>query len=414
MVWMTRLFSVLVLTLVAAEVSWTLSSVEQREQAKRVWPLAAINDLSAYAPLLAQLTGWRPAPAEEQPPASPLSTATNSSEQRPESLVKPTAEAPTSDDNPPEAIGIGDEPGLMRRLSHGFGGCYKPPTQDIREVSSSGVYRWTDEQGRVHFSDAPQHQSAENLTDRYRADMQGVRFRFEYPEGQADPELEQALKREGELVYRLLTRFIPQTAWRQINLNVLVFANERAYDDYKRQQGMAQDWAAHYSRGVNRIYMPQMPNRLSTLAIGRHEMTHAMVAGMVGTLPTWLNEGLAEYMERMRWQLSAATVAMPPGLFRWLEQQGSAPGQVLTLSHDEFSAVAMTRHYRQSAALVYFLLSHSRGQQWLKDTLAQALAAPCTPFQAEQAFAGYPGGLAGMNSEYARWLRAGRFDAHHY
>lgn len=413
-----RLLLVVLVALTAVELFWFSSNAQQREQWRQHWLLLQWPDLSVNGPLLAQvLFGWRPAENVQQVPSS---SDPQAAEQAAQALRTLLQQLQTASSQPPGQQAPGGQSSDMqteqspRDIVHSFfSGCYKPPTQDIAQVSSSGVYRWTDDQGRVHFSDKP-HEQAQNISDRYRASMQGVKFSFEYPGWKGDASLAQELQREGELQYRILTRFLPRDAWRQINLNVLLFADQASYTAYKEGQGLSQDWGAHYNNGVNRIYMPRTASHEQTLAIGRHEMTHAMLAGMVGTLPVWLNEGLAEYMEGLDWQMSAASVSLNPALLPWLQQAGTQPADVLSLSHDDFSSRDMTTHYRQSAALVYFLLSEAEGQRWLQRTLADYWRSPCSPFNAQRAFASYTGGLNGLYRDYQQWLNRGVISTHRY
>ena len=392
MKWTGRLLLLLIALTLATEFAWFSARPEQRLRWLTHWPLLLFPSLVTDKPLLPQLLRLGSSSAFDLPQAV---------------LQQPPPDVPAQ-----SRLNAQTQDSV--RGWHGFSDqCFKPATQDVHDVQSTSIYRWTDEQGNVHFSDKAKG-PAQDLTKQYRPDLQGVRFTFEYPGWAGNAELEQALRKEGELLYRILTRFIPREAWRQINLDILLFDSEAAYTDYKNRHQMAEDWAAHYSHGVNRIFMPVSPERSRTLAVGRHEMTHAMVAGMIGTLPTWLSEGLAEDMERLDWQMNAARVTMNEATIAQVARQRLPLVDILNMAHEDFSASDMQAHYRQSAVLVFYLLAHAQGQTWLRGQLAYYVEHPCAQLDARSAFAAYPGGLAQLDSGFTRWLHNSHFEPHYY
>ncbi len=301
--------------------------------------------------------------------------------------------------------------------SHGNYQCVRPPTQDIREVERGAVYRWTDSQGNVHFGDRPQQQNAaEDLSKQYAATTQGVRLLMEYPGWAGDAQLEFQLRREADLLYRILTRFIPQSAWRQINLNLVLFASQRAFDEFRQQQGANSGWMAYYSGGHNQAYLARQQRDEWTLRIARHEMTHAMMTGMLGSTPIWLSEGMAEYLERLQWQMNSAQVKADDARFRQLSLRGlTGFSELAGRNHEEFNGMAQEDNYARAAAMVFFLLDHDDGKRWLRQTLGHYAQNPCAPFAPARFFnQAYPGGLAAVNERYARWLQDGRFSTHYY
>ena len=292
-------------------------------------------------------------------------------------------------------------------------GCYKPPTQDIREVSSSGIYRWTDERGQVHFSDRPQQQ-AQDLSGQYRARLQGVKVSFDYPGWPGDAALEADIRAEASLLYRILTSLIPQQAWRQINLNITLFQREQDYEDFKRTRGANANWGAFYSSYHNQMFMVRYPRTQQVLHTARHEMTHAMLAGMLGTVPVWLNEGLAQYFEGVDWQMSSASIRLNVRELHWLQQHQTTPAMVFDLTPVTFNDSNQERNYRQSSVLVYFLMSHDEGRGWLRRILSHYVQNPCDPFDSRGFLSRYPGGRAGFERHYRQWLEDARPQPHYY
>jgi len=300
--------------------------------------------------------------------------------------------------------------------NHGGAECVRPPTQDIRDVERGAVYRWTDSEGKVHFGDRPQQSGAEDLSKKYAAATQGVRLVMEYPGWAGDAQLEFQLRREADLLYRVLTRFIPQKAWRQINLNLVLFASQSAFDEFRQQQGANSGWMAYYSGGHNQAYLARQQRDEWTLRIARHEMTHAMMTGMLGTTPIWLSEGMAQYLEGLQWQMNAGQIKADAAGFNRLSAQGlTGFSELAGRRHAEFNGMAQDENYARAAAMVFFLIDHDDGKRWLRQTLVHYAQHPCAPFIPSQFFnQAYPGGLAAVNGRYARWLQDGHFTTHYY
>lgn len=48
-----------------------------------------------------------------------------------------------------------------------------------------------------------------------------------------------------------------------------------------------------------------------TMAVIRHKITHLALGNWLGDTPLWLNEGLAEFIERLQFQQSYGTTPAP-------------------------------------------------------------------------------------------------------
>jgi hypothetical protein len=148
------------------------------------------------------------------------------------------------------------------------------------------------------------------------------------------------------------------------------------------------------------------------MAIVRHEMTHAMLAGMLGPVPVWINEGLAEYMESFRWQMNAAVAQ--PRVDQYSRLQGASMKALAHTEHQDFYGSNQERNYLQAVASLYFLLDHQAGRQWLKRSFAAYGQSPCRKIGVNQLFSTYPGGVEGASHGFNAWLRAGKFASHRY
>ncbi|ASP38973.1 hypothetical protein CHH28_09900 [Bacterioplanes sanyensis] len=392
--WLLQLFNGVLLAavlLIALELFWLSSSVEQRQFIAQRLSLPLDPQ---QTPLLPQ---WLL-------PALPPTEHTASSQANTAEPVMSIQERVSQ---------------VVRRAAPVTDVCIKPPSQPLAETEKPAVYRWTDEHGKVHFGDQPKRAGdAQDLSDRYQQQGKGVRVTFEFPGWRGDAELTHQLRKQAELLHRVLIRFIEPAYWRQINLNLVVFHSQAAFDQYRDQQGHNDGWAAYYDGRENRAFLARQSGEHGlqhTLQVARHEMTHAMMMGMLGSTPIWLSEGVAQYLERLQWQLSSARIEPPLAELQQLQASGQDDfAQLLDVTHEDFNAEQQNENYQQSAAMTFFLFDHDEGKRWITHTLTSFARQPCRPLPAEQAFSAYPGGLAAVRQAYRQWLQAGRFNSHYY
>jgi len=293
--------------------------------------------------------------------------------------------------------------------------CIKPPTQEISEVDNQAIYRWTDANGRVHFGDKAKSQRAQDMSKAYGRRTQGVKLTIEYPGWQGDRQLDADLHKESALMYRILTKYIPRHEWRQINLNLVIFPDQASFEVYKREKQANAGWMAYYDGRANQAYMARQDNHKMTMRIARHEMTHAMMLGMLGTTPIWISEGMAQYLERLEWQMSSAQVAADDYVYKQLPSQSSSFYRTANMDHYEFNGGDQQANYNSASAMMHFLLGHREGQSWVKEVLGYFAINPCGEYNAGRFFnQGYPQGLAGVSKRYKQWLEGQEFRTHYY
>jgi len=296
--------------------------------------------------------------------------------------------------------------------------CRKPKTQNLDNVNEQKIYKWIDEKGRTHFGEKPSaadelNTQVEDLSKQYEALQQAVKLSIEYPNWAGDSLIESEIKKQGKLVHKVLSHYVPKIYQRQINLKIILFKNVAEFESHRDKQQANAQWGAYYSSASNSIYLPRYPNIEQTMAIARHEMTHAMLAGMLGPVPVWINEGLAEYMESFSWQMNAAVAQ--PRVSQYGRLKGANMKQLANTQHTDFYGADQDRNYLQAVASIYFLLDHQAGREWLKRSFSFYGQNPCRKTSAEQLFSrNYPAGIEGASRNFNVWLSKGKFASHRY
>mgnify|MGYP005993720027 FL=1 len=294
--------------------------------------------------------------------------------------------------------------------------CRKPKTQDLDNVKKQKIFKWVDEQGRTHFGEKPNlenESAAQDLSQQYEALQQAVQLSIEYPNWAGDSLIESEIKKQGKLVHKVLSHYVPKIYQRQINLKIILFKDVKDFEAQREKQQANVQWGAYYSSANNSIYLPRYPTNEQTMAIARHEMTHAMLAGMLGPVPVWINEGLAEYMESFRWQMNV--VIAQPRVDQYGRLQGASMKQLANTEHRDFYGADSQMNYLQAVASIYFLLDHQAGREWLKRSFAFYGQNPCRKASAEQLFSqNYPGGINSASHNFKAWLAKGKFASHRY
>jgi hypothetical protein len=293
--------------------------------------------------------------------------------------------------------------------------CRKPKTQGLDNVNKQKIYKWIDENGRTHFGEKPSaenEQRAEDLSKQYEALQQAVKLSIEYPNWAGDSLIESEIKKQGKMVHKVLSHYVPKSHLRQINLKIILFKSVAEFESHRDEQKGNAQWGAYYSSASNSIYLPRYPNIEQTMAIARHEMTHAMLAGMLGPVPVWLNEGLAEYMESFSWRLNIAVAQ--PRVSEYGRLKGADMEQLANTEHQDFYGSNQQENYLQAAASIYFLLDHQSGREWLKRSFVFYGENPCRKASVDQLFASYPGGIENASHNFNAWLSKGKFATHRY
>lgn len=242
----------------------------------------------------------------------------------------------------------------------------------LLKVASSGhakIYKWVDEDGKVHFSDRQDHRVEQEVVNVKPGASEWSRFEIDIKtvDVELSDEEHQQIVEGVNNVYEFFDRVMSFDMHRTVPVNILILKDSATYRNYlvRRDGGMAVASYGVYIPSEHQIVVYVRKSRSLTFKTIKHEVSHAVVDSIVPYSPAWLNEGLAEQMEMLQRDES--------GLYferhhenRWVVDQAREQGrltaidQLLKLSsnnwrHSDFSGRSSLR--AQSGQFVYFLLS---------------------------------------------------------
>lgn len=251
------------------------------------------------------------------------------------------------------------------------------------QTAAAPMYRWRDSQGSLQFGRSPPDGVAaikviEN--DRNRA-----QFKLAVGEGDGSPVPTQLRDRATADTYRIVAILrqelgIPVDDDFTLNLSFVSRS-----EDVGRDLGLT-GAAGVYLPNQQRMIVWRQPNDGRTFATVRHESVHALLHEFVGAPPTWLNEGLAEYVETLRVSGSGGSVAANQHHRQLLQpmlkiSRTEAALKLLDANANQFrEADKRDTNYALAWALVHYLMGSESGQRVFAELLGEVREAGCQPF----------------------------------
>lgn len=277
------------------------------------------------------------------------------------------------------------------------------------------VHRWVDAAGITHYSDqAPPRDAREHRVIDLRAQppisVQASGYDSNLPD-----ELQRRAVADALGVQRVLRDALGVAAPAGIALRVVFVGDGDAYGRLIGNPALAAS-AGAYSTAQRTIFVRRQAQDEASFAVLRHEITHALVHESIGSLPTPINEGLAEYFGRYRTAGLGGQIDVGAGRAAIVAAAaqgdvGDALVDLLAREGEGFyaqdaDASARERRYLRAYALVAVLMRDAPGRAALADVLARQRADPCRAVAAERILdERYPGGLAALAAAWAGFLR---------
>ena len=293
--------------------------------------------------------------------------------------------------------------------------CGGPPTLAVTEVQSSHVYTFHNQDGVTSFSDRlPAAAPTQDVSDKYRRREQYFRVNLIHDQAPNAVRLQTRIMAGTQQIFMFLARHLEVDKLRQVYLDLRLLPDNSSFSRYRRQHAPKLDTnTGFYMPAKNEAVVRILPGRDGddhTLEIVRHETTHLIAAALFGNLPDWLNEGLAEYFERLDIDGQAKIIRPSPYYLKLLRKRlrrGTLPDlqQHLRLSHRQWKREDQALRYAIGWSVVFFLTTEPQGRHLLASLLGAQAAHRCRRFStADFLEQHHPGGIAALNRNWRRWV----------
>lgn len=276
------------------------------------------------------------------------------------------------------------------------------------------VYRWTDADGRVHFADrAPAGVEVETVGETASTGIGGFSLDYRYLGGEAPTDLTLALETNIDGVLRIVARELGLANARPVHVKLRIIEGDAQFAAYSERfaKGLA-TMGGFYSFNGNEAVV-RWTDLAQTLTAARHEIAHLALGNWVGLTPLWLNEGLAQVVERLEFRHSFARAEAPEAevlYLRRLHAEGRLPalGWLLTSEQDDWRRAGFEISYPYAWSLVHFLIQDTEGSRILRAYLSELAVKRCQAVDHLALLSAlYPGGLDTLETDWRRWLLEG-------
>ena len=296
--------------------------------------------------------------------------------------------------------------------------CEPVKTRAITKTDNSKMYRWQDEQGRWHFGDSQWQagEQAQEISQQYQSKYQYFQLALLEDVAKLPAFSRDKITAETRQIFAVLSEALSIDYLRQVELNLRLLASQNAFQQRLQQYAPSlKTNTGFYSSINNEAVIWMAPDIEFMYGVIRHESSHVISAGLFGYPPVWLNEGLAEYFERL--SVSANSKMVQPNS-AWLQAlRSSTPMSVsayLNLDPMQWRQQPQQLMYSMAWGLVYFFMSEPEHKKLMTRMLAEITQNKCQAFSTTEFLqAHYPGGVQALDRNWRAWLR-GKPANHYY
>jgi len=301
--------------------------------------------------------------------------------------------------------------------------CGKTKTSALEKSTSAEIYRWTDESGQVHFSDAKPGatRNTDVMTVNYQDRKQYFNLKLVEDSQNLPAFTRDKVSAEVRQVYRILSGDLQLEHLRKVFLNVRIIGTQASFQEYKAQVApQIRTNSGFYTSQNNEAVVFQGNNSATMRAVIRHEATHVIMAGLYGVTPSWFNEGLAEYFEQL--EISGQSRQVDAVDYHWAHlqnrhQQGDLMPlqEYVNLPPQQWYNGNLQDNYSLAWSVVFFLMEKPEGKRFLKGMMNDMAEDYCWSTPGSEYFdANYPGGFKAFEERWATWLEGEIPKPHRY
>ena len=278
------------------------------------------------------------------------------------------------------------------------------------QLKKKKLYKWKDSDGQQHMSDRfPKTKDYKNLTVQNLKSESFFELNLDKRYSKLPAFASDRMKRDVDQIYKILTNNVGVSQLNPIRLNLKLFDSKTQFEAYKKKvaPGMGTVGGFYISR-LNEATVYTGKNDQRMYDVSRHEAVHAINNGAFGMMPTWINEGLAEYFENLKFEKSMLRIVKPNQAHLKLLATNPHPTLItyLGLNDDQwYKESEKDIHYAMGWSLVYFLMNSDNGKQFLRYMLDHLGNNYCQSISSlDYINKNYSGGFKSFQRDWGRWL----------
>ena len=343
---------------------------------------------------------------------------------RPSALQDPSAPALLSQPSLPEPViepeNEPEEAMAIPRSAHirfDHRACLARTSARVPEAKA--VHRWVDAKGVVHYSDQPpqglDHQAYTQVAAR---DVQPVLVEISSLDAVLPVQVRDHATTDAVAIGRVFKDVLGIDTQGGLALRIVFAGTDTTFRKVAGKDPVSA--SGIYNPAQRMIVVRTQRSHQTTLAILRHEITHALIHEWIGNLPTALNEGLAEYFEHFAASGMGGHVD-PNEYARRMQRNRAASSnrntliRLLQMPHENFHADQRSAHYTRSLALISTMMGEPSRRSALSAVLRAQRNTPCTPVDAVNVLdRAWPGGLADLALAWNRHQTNPPLSSHAY
>ena len=164
------------------------------------------------------------------------------------------------------------------------------------------IYKWVDEQGRVHYGDkkrADKKPQEKVEIEAHRSYWQPYNIKITWRDLDLTVDEVRSISDDVNLVYQFYDRVVYFDMHKTVPVNITLLPNQEQYNRHITKvtgKPPVPSWG-YYIYKNNEIVVFMQQDRQRTFRTIKHEVSHAIIHTMAPSAPAWLNEGMAELME---------------------------------------------------------------------------------------------------------------------
>ena len=284
------------------------------------------------------------------------------------------------------------------------------------------VYQWRDAQGRLHFGDTPpENQRSQPLHTASVTARSGL-VQFQRQDFSLSAAAEQRVREGLDTMLSLYTGTLGRDVRGDIVVNLNLISGRSEFHHWIRERTgdtTSSGIAGVYITRTREVAVWDWATEEQIVGTILHESSHVILAQLAPRAPSWIHEGMAQYVQMLQRENDAIVIRPHPAAERirsWTRNGELVSLRTyLNLPEPQWRKMAHNQDampYSVAWAMVYFMMSSPVGQQTLRRLLHDLEKSGQWP-TAEAFDTRYPGGLIRMDYDFFRWAQ-GEMPPHRY